>query len=281
MWPWRTASMLRSRPGPLPYHMEKIPSLPAVAERRRLLGAPDRGRGQILVDGRLEVDVGAGEEAARGPQLLVDVVHRGAAVAGDVGGGVEARRAVADALHHREAHQGLAAGDVNPSLPALVLVVQRHRGKLHDDPPAANGRGPEARRRSPGFTVVLHSTAVAVFGFECSPHSPPPLGTRPAAPASTRDVPESAGILPAWTMVGVRRPVHSRASGPGGQDARVSRSARHGSPVRGAASTGTTRQVGAMMSPVRNPNRSARSHAPRTHAPAGRRTERVERCSMN
>ena len=33
--------------------------------------------------------------------------------------------------------------------------------------------------------------------------------------------PGSAGILPAWTMAGLRRRVRSRASGPGGQDARA------------------------------------------------------------
>ena len=126
--------------------------VPAVAERRRLLGAPDRGRGQVLVDGRLEMDIGTGEKAVGGPQLLVDVVHRGAAVAGDVAGGVEARRAVADMLHHREAHQRLAAGDVNPSFPALVLVVQRNRRELHVHPPVtANGHVGAAHgvRRAP------------------------------------------------------------------------------------------------------------------------------------
>ena len=132
--------------------------VPAVAERGRLLGAPDGGRGEILVDGRLEVDAGSGEEAFRGPQLLVDVVHRGAAVAGDVAGGVEARRAVADALHHREAHDCLAAGDVDASFPALVLVVQRYRRELHDHPPVtANGRSRDGARRSSGFTASFHS----------------------------------------------------------------------------------------------------------------------------
>ena len=110
--------------------------VPAVAERRRLLAAPDRSGREVLVDGRLEVDTGAREEALGGPQLLVDVVHRGAAVAGDVAGGVEAGLAVADALHHREAHDRLAPGDVDPPFPALVLVVQGNRGKLHGHSPS-------------------------------------------------------------------------------------------------------------------------------------------------
>ena len=140
--------------------------VPAIPERRRLLGAPDRGRGQILVDGRLEVDARAREKAVCGPELLVDVVHRGAAVAGDVAGGVETRRAVADALRHREAHDRLAAGNVNPSFPALVLVVQRNRRKLHGHPPVrSKGHVRAARviRRSP--PRLLYSTRLLRFEF--------------------------------------------------------------------------------------------------------------------
>ena len=152
MWPWRTASMLRSRPGPLPYHMEKMPSC------RQSPNAVACCVPQMAVAARSSLMAGwkwmagPGQEALRGPQLLVDVVHRGAAVAGDVAGGVEARRAVADALHHREAHDRLAAGDVAPSFPALVLVVQRYRRELHDHPPVtANGQWRVAHgvRRTP------------------------------------------------------------------------------------------------------------------------------------
>ena len=157
----------------------------AIAERRRLLRAPDRGRGQVLVDGRLEVDVGAREKALGGPQLLVDVVHRGAAVAGDVAGGVEARDAVSNALHHREPHERLAARDVNPSFPALVLVVQRNCRELHDHSPVtATGYA----RVTPGVCrtppPLFDSTAAYMFEIEFSPpppRSPPAVSARMAS----------------------------------------------------------------------------------------------------
>ena len=155
----RVHAPIEARTLAVPHGEDSI--VPAVAELRRLLAAPDRGRGQILVDGRLEMDVGTGEKAIRGPQLLVDVVHRGAAVAGDVAGSVEARRAVADALHHRESHERLAARDVNPSFPALVLVVQRNRRELHDHPPVtANGqlRAAHGVRRAPPLLPVRPSS---------------------------------------------------------------------------------------------------------------------------
>ena len=156
--------------------------MPAIAERRRLLGAPDCGCSQILVDARLEVDVGTGEKAFRGPQLLVDVVHRGAAITGDVAGGIEARGAVADELHHREAHERLAARDVNPFFPALVLVVQRNRRKLHDHPPVtANGQVQVAhgvRRARPPFLIRLSSSCSSSSVARISRDGPGPCERR-------------------------------------------------------------------------------------------------------
>ena len=92
-----------------------------------LLGAP-QGRGrQVLVDAGLELDVVLLDEALGLPQRLVEAAQRRAAIAGDVAGGVEAGGEVALALHHRQAHQRLRAGQVDPSAFQHVFVVQGHR----------------------------------------------------------------------------------------------------------------------------------------------------------
>ena len=61
--PWRevpaklaflNTSPQRSTPGPLPYHIAKMPSRRGAGQQVQLLRAPDRGGGQILVDTRAE-----------------------------------------------------------------------------------------------------------------------------------------------------------------------------------------------------------------------------------
>ena len=177
----RVHAPVESRPLAVPEGED--PVVAAVAELRRLLAAPDRGCREVLVDGGLEVDVRAGEEALRGPQLLVDVVHRGAAVAGDVAGGVEPGRPVADELHHRETHDRLAPGDVDPAFPALVLVVQGYRGKLHGHSPIAeNGRpraGESVRGDSSSSGIGSPSSCPIP---KSNPHCRrPPAAARPAS----------------------------------------------------------------------------------------------------
>jgi len=100
-----------------------------------LLGAPQRGGGEVLVDARLEFDVVVLDEALGLPQRLVEAAQRRAAVARDVARRVEARCQVTLALHHRQAHQGLRSGQVDPSAFKDVFVVQGHRdwqGNLPD-----------------------------------------------------------------------------------------------------------------------------------------------------
>jgi hypothetical protein len=90
-----------------------------------LLRAPDRGRGEVLVDAGLEVDVMLVEERPASPQLLVEPAERRAAVAGDVAGGVQPGGEIALALHHRQAHQRLGAGEEHPPVIERVLVSRR------------------------------------------------------------------------------------------------------------------------------------------------------------
>ena len=72
-----------------------------------LLRAPDRRRGEVLVQPGLELDVGAVEVLLRLPQRLVEAAERRAAVAGDEAAGVEAGQPVALALQDQQADQRL------------------------------------------------------------------------------------------------------------------------------------------------------------------------------
>ena len=76
-----------------------------------LLRAEHRGGGQLLVDRRQEADVGRVEPRPRTPQLLVVGAERRAAIAADEAGGVEPARSVERALHQRQPHQRLRAGE--------------------------------------------------------------------------------------------------------------------------------------------------------------------------
>ena len=64
----------------------------ALAEQLGLLRAPQRGRGEVLVDRRLDLDVVLVEKPSGGGELLVEAAERRAAVARDI-----ARRVVAGA----------------------------------------------------------------------------------------------------------------------------------------------------------------------------------------
>ena len=91
-----------------------------------LLRAPDGRRGEVLVQPRLELDVGAIEELLRLPQRLVEAAQRRAAVPGHEARGVQAGQPVALALQDQQADQRLDAGDENASRFELVLVVERN-----------------------------------------------------------------------------------------------------------------------------------------------------------
>ena len=94
---------------------------------RRLLAAPQRGRGEVLVHAGLEVDAVRLEARPGAPQLAVVGGQRRAAIAGDEAGRVQPRREVAAPLRQRQAHQRLDAGEVDAALVERVFVVQRDR----------------------------------------------------------------------------------------------------------------------------------------------------------
>ncbi len=103
----------------------------ALAAQMGLLGPPQRGRGEVLVDRRPRDDVMLVEEAARGGELLVEPAERRAAVARDVARGIMAGGEIAPALQHRQPHQRLDPGQEDPALLLGVLVVEADLSKRH------------------------------------------------------------------------------------------------------------------------------------------------------
>src|SRR5712692_9504516 len=71
----------------------------ALAAQLGLLGAPQSGGGEVLVEAGLELDIGSGELARRAQELLVEPTKRRSAVAGDVAGSVLTSETVALFLH--------------------------------------------------------------------------------------------------------------------------------------------------------------------------------------
>src|SRR5207249_937048 len=104
---------------------------PALAAQFRLLRAPERRRGQVFIDGRLEFDIGRLERACRPHELLVEAPERGAAVAGHEACRIETRATIAFLLHQAKANESLIAGCKNPALPHIEFVVERDVGERH------------------------------------------------------------------------------------------------------------------------------------------------------
>ena len=99
----------------------------------QLLGAPDRGRGEIFVEAWAEDDVVLLELRRRAPQFDVVAPERRAAITGDIPAGVEARRRIAQALLNGQAHQRLRTGHIDPAFGRGVAGVR-------ESPPAGRGR---------------------------------------------------------------------------------------------------------------------------------------------
>ena len=140
---WRSASADRSTPGPLPYQMPNTPSTVARGKVVQLLGAPDRRRGEVLVEAWAEDDVVLLELRRRAPQLDVVAPERRAAITGNVPAGVEARRRIAQALLNGQAHQRLRPGHVDPALGRGIAGVESRlrpgEGDGHDNIPPCFG----------------------------------------------------------------------------------------------------------------------------------------------
>ena len=120
-------------------------------EQAGLLGAPDHGRAQVLVEARLELHLRGFEVLLGPPQLQVEAAQRRAAIAGDEAGGVQPGAFVAQLLHQRQPHQRLHPAQVDAPLGAAVLVLQRVVGIDH-----ALGQVGVRRRRRGEFGGAGH-----------------------------------------------------------------------------------------------------------------------------
>ena len=96
-----------------------------------LLAAPHRRGRQVLVEAGREFDVMLLEKGFCAPQRVIVHAERRAAVARYEAGGVEALRAVAFALQHRQADQRLGTGEEYALRIQPVLVIQPNFHQRH------------------------------------------------------------------------------------------------------------------------------------------------------
>ena len=96
----------------------------ALAAQFGLLRAPNRGRGEILVDAALEADIALVQELGGALELAVQAAQRRAAITGDITRGIETVAAVELLLHQAKPHQSLESGDEDPTLAEVVFIVQ-------------------------------------------------------------------------------------------------------------------------------------------------------------
>src|SRR5208282_4352531 len=108
-------------------------------EAVEILRAPDRGRGEVLVEARAEDDVVLLEQRPRAPELDVVTPERRAAIAGNIPAGIEALGGVAEALLDRQADKRLHAGHVEPALGRFIAGVESRlrpgEGDIHESIP--------------------------------------------------------------------------------------------------------------------------------------------------
>src|SRR5690606_24351348 len=93
-------------------------------EEARLLRAPDRRRRELLVQPRLEADIGRIEILLRPPQLTVEPAERRPAVAGDEAGGRQAGAPIEVALRQQQANDRLQPGDEQRATLLPIALIQ-------------------------------------------------------------------------------------------------------------------------------------------------------------
>ncbi len=105
----------------------------AMREQVDLLTAPDGGGGQLFVDPGLKMDGVLLQVVLGVPKALVQIAQRRTAVTGNETGGVQALRLVTLLLQHRQAGQGLCAGQVQIAGGKAVFIIQTNISQGHAD----------------------------------------------------------------------------------------------------------------------------------------------------
>ena len=124
----------------------------AFAAQLRLLGSPDRGRRQLLVEAGLEMDVVGGEKVRQFEELLIEPADRRAAIARNEAAGVEPDAPVALLLLDEQARDRLRAVEQHARLRQVETVGESHRRKGIIERRArsvVHGRPPDDRARNP------------------------------------------------------------------------------------------------------------------------------------
>ena len=103
----------------------------AVAAKLRLLRAPERCGGQVLVEARIENDVALADHRSRAQERAFQSGDRRAAIAGGITRGVEPGAPVALVLHQHQAHDGLRSGQELMRLLEIELVDQARTAFRH------------------------------------------------------------------------------------------------------------------------------------------------------
>ncbi len=107
----RVARAVDARPLAVPDAEHAV--IGALAEQFGLLGAPQRRRGEVFIDARLEQDVLRLEEFPGALEGMVDPAERRAAIARHISGRVQPAGGIHGALRQRQADDRLGAGDVD------------------------------------------------------------------------------------------------------------------------------------------------------------------------
>ena len=94
------------------------------AEGVDLLGSPNCGRGEILVDRRTEMDCVVGDNALSLPERLVEAAQGRAAIARDEASRMKSRARVAPTLDKGQAGERLRPVDIDAAAFESVLVVE-------------------------------------------------------------------------------------------------------------------------------------------------------------
>ena len=135
---WRKASPERSTPGPLPYQMPKTPSTVAPG-KLLILRAPDRGRGDVLVEARAEDDVVLLEQGRRRARARCRSAPAASRDSRNIPAGVETRGVVAQPLLDRQANERLHPGHVEPALgrfrSEIESCLRPGEGDIHESIP--------------------------------------------------------------------------------------------------------------------------------------------------
>ena len=177
---WRNTSPVRSTPGALAVPDAEHAVVLALAPQLRLLRAPQRGGGQVLVEAGLEPDVVGLQDAPGAQQRGLQRGDGRAAVARDVARGVEAGLQVAGALGQHQADDGLGAGQELAGLVEGVLVVEAD-GVLGHWTPSACSPLPRRKRQTGKRKLGKRGRRVTMPEFLFSlPQTLPRLGLKPS-----------------------------------------------------------------------------------------------------